>query len=780
MIKRLLAGCIFLFTGMMLFAQETVIKGSVTTVDGKPAEWVQVWLKGTEKGATVSAEGTYEIHHAPSGTQIIVAYLEGLERQEQTIHLEEGKTTTVNFVLKETTQELQEVVVSATRNYYRVSEVSPSLRLLTPILDVPQNIQVVSSRVLADQQVVDMLEGVSRNVSGVTRSEHWDNYARIMMRGSQIAAFRNGMNVQMPWGPLTEDMSMVERIEFVKGPAGFMMANGEPSGFYNVVTKKPTGKNRGEASLTLGSFDMYRATLDLDGVSERNQKLTYRLNLMGQLKGSFRDFEYNNRASIVPVIRYQVSESTTLTAEYTYQYMQQSVIGSNYVFSMNGYADLPRDFTTAEPNLAPTNYNDHSLFVTLNHKISNNWKLTGQLAYLYYSQIGSSMWPWGFLDSTGTMQRGISIWDALGMSKQGQFFVNGEVTTGFLKHRILAGVDMSHKDYYADWSQGYAINGTQPFNSYNPVYGMVPVDSLFAFDRSKSLRERGVHYDQGSVGIYVQDELHFWGDRIRLTIAARYTTAQTVNPYSGTTDDQRFTPRFGLSVTPVKNLSVYAVYDQAFVPQGGFDYNGKAFDPITGDNKEAGIKRDWFGGRWNTTLSVYQITKNNVLTQDPDHINFSIQLGQTQTQGAELDITGRIIDGLDVTINYAYTDSRVTKDTDLTRVGVAVAGTTKHIQNTWISYRVQNGIFKGIGASIGYQFQGDRSSWYVFDGTEKSLPDYFRLDGSVHYSHNNLRLAFNINNILDEYLYSGAPYSNYYYWQTEAGRNLRLSMTYSF
>ena len=42
-------------------------------------------------------------------------------------------------------------------------------------------------------------------------------------------------------GPLTEDMSMVERIEFVKGPAGFMLANGDPSGFYNVVTKKPSG-----------------------------------------------------------------------------------------------------------------------------------------------------------------------------------------------------------------------------------------------------------------------------------------------------------------------------------------------------------------------------------------------------------------------------------------------------------------------------------------------------------------------------------------------------------
>ncbi|MEI9910333.1 MAG: TonB-dependent receptor plug domain-containing protein [Bacteroidota bacterium] len=70
-----------------------------------------------------------------------------------------------------------------------------------------------------------MRESVIRNVSGATASEHWETYARIVMRGSRIAAFRNGMNVQETWGPLTEDMSMVERIEFVKGPAGFMLAS---------------------------------------------------------------------------------------------------------------------------------------------------------------------------------------------------------------------------------------------------------------------------------------------------------------------------------------------------------------------------------------------------------------------------------------------------------------------------------------------------------------------------------------------------------------------------
>ncbi|KAF5279852.1 hypothetical protein FQR65_LT15214 [Abscondita terminalis] len=78
------------------------------------------------------------------------------------------------------------------------------------------------------------------------------------MRGSQIQAFRNGMNVVSSfWSPLSEDMSTVERIEFVKGPAGFMMSSGDPAGIYNVVTKKPTAENKGEVDY----FDNRRSNI---------------------------------------------------------------------------------------------------------------------------------------------------------------------------------------------------------------------------------------------------------------------------------------------------------------------------------------------------------------------------------------------------------------------------------------------------------------------------------------------------------------------------------------
>jgi len=674
--------------------------------------------------------------------------------------------------------------VVANKSSFKTNRLSGSLRLQSPLLEIPQNIQVVTSRLIYNQRIFDMLEGATRNVSGATRVEHWDNYARITMRGSNVAAFRNGMNVSTTWGPLTEDMSMVERIEFVKGPAGFMLANGDPSGFYNVVTKKPGGRTKGEVSISTGSFDFYRATADLDGKLSANGKLLYRVNVMGMMKGSHRPYDFNNRYTIVPVLKYLLDEKTSVTLEYTHQFSEVNVIGSNYVFSKRKYADLPRHFTTGESGLPSTIMNDRSLFLIFEHKINTDWKFTAQTAYFNYQQEGASLWPSGFDNNNDSLlQRGMSNWDVLGVSKIGQLFITGAAITGKVSHKILSGLDMSHKEYYHDWNQGGAL-GTADFNIYAPVYGTT---ILPAFDRSKSLRQRGVRYYNGYQAFYMQDELGFFKNRLRLTLAGRYTTLTTGDVYSGDFKSSRFTPRTGLSFSVDKNTALYFLNDQSFIENYGTDWQGKAFDPVTGTNTELGLKRDWLNGKWNSSVTVYQITRNNVLTADLDHPNpaggfYNRQSGQQKTKGVEVDIRGQLLRGLDVLVNYAFTEATVTKDSKPENVGVQVPGSARHVHNTWFNYKVENGPVSGLGFSLGYQYQVKRSPWYVFDGSANSLPDYFRLDGGISYQREKIGFNLLVNNILDKYLYSGAPYTwgGFYYWQAEPGTNLRFSVNYRF
>lgn len=779
--KKLLGTLTLLLLIFCGAAQTATIKGIIKTSDGSPAESVSIIVKGTGKGVLSDKDGVYQIANLKPGMYTLEASLTGLKAQAKKVEISQGQTASLNFTLEVDSKQLQTILVTANPSKYVTDYPSISLRLKTPLLELPQNIQIVTRQTLVDQQIFDMRESVIRNVSGATASEHWETYARIVMRGSRIAAFRNGMNVQATWGPLTEDMSMVERIEFVKGPAGFMLASGEPSGFYNVVTKKPTGIKKGEVGMTVGSFGTYRSTLDLDGLLSKDSKLQFRLNVMGQDRGTQRAFEYNNRVSIAPVIKYQINPTTSLTAEYTYQHVNMSPIGSSYAFS-NKLSDLPVTFSTLEDNMDPTKITDQSLFVTLSHSLNANWKFTGQLAYMHYDQFGSSLWASGFKGDT--LNRSLSIWDVLGETKVGQFFVNGDVMTGKVKHRILAGLDMGDKDYHHDFNQGGDINGTDGFNIYHPVYGNVSASGYPSFDRSLPIKQRGVHYNNKYSAFYVQDEIRMIKEKLRLTLAGRYTTTGDADPYSGSVDAKKFTPRVGLSYSINPATSIYAVYDVSFIPQAGATFTGLAFKPITGDNKEIGIKREWLNGRWTASVAAYQITKNNELAPDPQHQFFSVQLGQTKTKGIELDVRGQLFSGLEATANYAYTDAEITEDTENEQIGKQIPGTDKHIANVWLNYRVPTGKAKGLGVSFGASYAGGRTSWYgVYDRTvDATMPNYTRFDGAASYQFDKFGIALNVNNLFSAKLISGGYYSftKFYYWQAEAYRNARLSFTYKF
>jgi iron complex outermembrane recepter protein len=392
------------------------------------------------------------------------------------------------------------------------------------------------------------------------------------------------------------------------------------------------------------------------------------------------------------------------------------------------------------------------------------------------------------------MQRGISVWDALGTNKAAQMFVNGKIFTDAIVHHVLAGIDMSMRDYYADWNQGAAL-GDANFNIYKPEYGNVAASEIPQWDRTQDIRERGVRYNNGYNAVYFQDEIGMFQNRLRLTVAGRYTSNKYINPYSGTSSDSKFTPRLGASYSITRNSNAYVVYDQAFLANPGTDWQGKNFDPVTGNNMEVGYKKDWMNHKWNSVISAYRITKNNILTADLAHPIFAKdengnqvetgqfynkQTGQQQIQGIELDIKGEIVDNLGVVLNYAYTDATITKDSDPEIIGNNVAGATKHIHNLWLNYSMPKKILDGLRFSIGYQYQSGRSSWFVFDNSENSLPDYFRLDAAVGYSSKDFSVNVNVNNVLNEYLYSGAPYGGLFYWQTEPGRNVRMTVGYKF
>lgn len=778
-----------------LKAQTGMISGRVITTDQYSATDLTLSLNDSLK-TKIDQNGVYYFRHLKPGRYVLSTHHIGLNTKADTLVLRDGENLVHDFTLSIDKHRLQEVTVSGYRSITE-SYVSPSLRVETPLLELPQNIQVVNSEIMTKQQIFNLSDGLIRNISGVSRQPHWnDMYVNIVMRGSQIQAFRNGMNVVSSfWSPLSEDMSVVDRVEIVKGPAGFMMSSGDPAGIYNVVTKKPTGVEKGEVTFALGSFSSYRSTLDLDGKLSKNSKLLYRLNVAADTKGSFRPFEQNKRLVVAPVVSYQLDEDTKATLEYTYQKAKMSDVGSGYVFSPFGYKTLDRNTTFSTDAFAPMDIDENSVIFNVEHKLGTNWKLTAQGAYFNYDQLGASSWP-ADVYSDGRVVRKSDIWDAASTMALGQIFINGNLETGSVKHRILAGLDMGDKKYYADWNQSFlldTLNGGE-FDPKNPIYGL---DQEFVpFDRSVPIQTRaaagGGTINSQYTSVYVQDELGFWQNTLRLTLAARYTSMSQASWGGDPVVSKKVTPRVGLSYSIDKNMSIYGLYDQSFIPQNGFVFDGSEVKPITGDLTEFGVKRDWFNGRLNMTLSAYQILKNNEITTYGPQPDQSVEIGQKKIQGIELDVKGEITPGFNVIANYAYTDAKISKVNEGATgfyVGQRLDGADKHIANIWLDYTLLKGTLQGLSFRTGMTTYVDRATGYYSDGDDgKNIPDYLRFDAGIGYVHNRFSANLNVQNLVDSYLLTGGAYyaKDYYFpvavysWQADAPRNFRLSLGYRF
>lgn len=775
--------------GFSAFAQQASIQGHVVGENAKGVPMVTVQLLEIAKGTQADDHGKFLIQQVDPGNYTLQISSIGYQMITQQIELAANQSLNLGRIkIQQSTESLDEVVVNGNGHAdFLVKQPSNSLRLTTEVLELPQNIQIISNNLIKSQNLVNMMENVTRNVSGAQMIEHWGTFARINMRGFKLPSFRNGLNIELPWGPLAEDMSMVQNIEFVKGPAGFMQSAGEPGGFYNVVTKKPVSQSINQLSVTGDTFGSYRLSFDSGGALTDDEKLQYRFVGMYEDAQTHREYDLSDRISIVPSLRYYITEKTKLTTEFTYQQSNQ-ITGAAYIFAPveDGFGSLDRDFTYLDEDFPQSKIEEVSLLVNATHDFNDKWSVMGQYMFMDYTSTGASAWPAAVVGN-GEFYRGISVSDAVSTNELAQLYLNGEFHTGGVKHKVMGGFDYRHLEYWADWSQagGGPIDLNQPFNIYNPVYGeaVYPV-----FDRSVPVKVRGAANYQGTIyrSIYLQDEAWMWNDRLRLTLAARYNSAN-IFAYGDQSQDDKITPRVGLSFNILPDFTFYALYDQAFTPQYGQSYNNQKFDPLESVDLEGGLKKQWFGGKLNTGLTFYQITKNNYLVSDLEHADengnyrYSTQTGEVQSKGIEFDMQGQITPSINVVFNYAHTDVEITEDTNEENIGNSIAGHAKHITNGWVNYSFLPGTtLEGFAVSLGYQYQVDRSTWSWGAENEAVLPNYFRMDGGISWSNEHFGINLNVNNILNEYLYSGAAYADYLYWQSEPGTNARLTVTYRF
>jgi iron complex outermembrane receptor protein len=461
--------------------------------------------------------------------------------------------------------------------------------------------------------------------------------------------------------------------------------------------------------------------------------------------------------------------------------------GNNYdVPSLNGEMfALPRNFAVADAATDKYTVSDKYYRLQLKHDFNDNWHLNVPAAYVQGSENNHRIYADGEIPVLNdTLYRRFDFSDWRNYCKVAQTFVDGKFYTGHqFQHKILVGVDYVNASISAAWDSRYR---EQKFGLYipNPDYYINP-DSLKDLEINLPA---AVHNTW--IALYVQDHLKI-ASRLVVTLAAHLTHAvvrwsnyDSIPEYQRNTKYNVFTPRAGLTWLFSEDVSVYALYDQCFLPQTltGRNIENEPFKPLTGYNIETGMKSYFFKKKLSLDISLFNIVKNNTVTPDPLHYGYYIQTGQITSKGIDFDMTGNITPALTVNANYEYADAKITKDDDPKNVGLKIFGTPDHVVNLWMKYNLLHHKLKGLSFAMGYQHMGKRSAaaawnWSPGDAINY-LPIYNLVDAALSYHNERLNVGLNVYNITNiNYATTGYYNSNTNEWRYTPGEpvNFRLS-----
>lgn len=226
-----LFGIIGMLTSYQSIAQTYSLSGKITS-EGKPVEFVNVYLKATHYGTSSDLEGKYLLSNIPEGNYTVVVSAIGYEAQQKKIEI--AAHVELDFDLIATDDSLDAVVISGT-----MREVSK--------LESPVPVEVYTSKFFRRNPNPSVFEAL-QHINGIrpqincsvcnTGDIHTNGlegpYTMILIDGMPIVS-----GLSTVYGLSGIPQALIERVEIVKGPASTLYGSEAVGGLINIITKNP-------------------------------------------------------------------------------------------------------------------------------------------------------------------------------------------------------------------------------------------------------------------------------------------------------------------------------------------------------------------------------------------------------------------------------------------------------------------------------------------------------------------------------------------------------------
>lgn len=635
--------------------------------------------------------------------------------------------------------------------------------------ETPQSVSVVTRQRMDDQNLTT-LDSVLMQTAGVTKQLRGYGHSTYYSRGFEIS---NYMVDGVPMGDsggigTPPDTIMLDRVEVMRGAPGLIVGNGDPGGTVNMVRKRPLADKQIQITARAGSWDYYR--MDGDVTGPLNEAGTLR----GRLIAGYEDrrYFYEDTQTKLPLVygmlEADLGPNTVAAIGLRYQDYQQdggrwrgglpmSTDGSNLNLSRS---------TGLGPNWTGYESKTQEIFGDITHHFNDDWKIKFSAMHQRNDRDDTIIRPTDArVDPqtlTGSEYMRVEFskvrYETTALDAQ----VNGKFNAWGQEHEVFAGANWQRNEMPTsrtsriNYSPRYAINlGNLDLSQVPRLYR-----GPYAAPLSSTETRQGVY---GNVRLQLVDSL-------KLILGGRVSWYDYESSFNGAYKQaHEVTPYAALIYRLNDNWSLYGSYTDIFKPQSNnISANGSSLDPATGRNYEAGIKGEFYGGKLNTSLTVFRVNQSNGAIEDPSNRTGCaasptggacyLNSGKQKSSGIDAEINGEVLPGWQVAAGYTFNSAKYVTANDSSLNGGRLNGdhNPRHLFRAWNTYRLP-GELERISVGGGVVLQSQTSFTTVVDNVKRKQSGYAVWSAQASYKiDDHWTAALNINNLFDKRYYLDA------------------------
>jgi catecholate siderophore receptor len=363
-----------------------------------------------------------------------------------------------------------------------------------------------------------------------------------------------------------------------------------------------------------------------------------------------------------------------------------------------------------------------------------------------------------------------------------QIEIDAHFRTMGIRHDLAAGVE-GGQEISNPIRYSYTIGGINTV----PDTTLLNPDEAQPFSGTRYITSI-VHTKADSVGIYSIDTMKL-GKLFELSGGLRwdrfntgYNLYQPPPPTGGTVTapvapihrlDEQPSYRAALVYKPSTRGSVYFDYGTSWDPDaealslsvGLVNGNVK---PEENQSYEAGVKWSFLNERLLTEGAWFRTEKDNAHETSPTNSNEIVAAGNQVVKGVQLSAVGRLPEGMDLVMGYAYLDSAVIYSEFFpTSVGYPLANVPKQTFNLFVTHRLGWRMNGGLGENYvgsrtasstvpyvptGFAPNPNGAGYVVTSVAMKQVPSYWTFNAMLKRPiTERLEFQANVNNILNRY-----------------------------